>query len=83
MRNPDGGPTLAPTYDEDEVELERLRLQWLALVGPSRAAQRVSHTEVAAWAAWTRWQVAKSRLEARRLGLGAGVVASAHAPHGG
>ncbi len=60
--------------DDDEMEIERLRLEWLALVGPSRVAQRISHTEVAAWAAWTRWQVAKSRLDAGRMDWGASLV---------
>ncbi|MGA7087780.1 MAG: hypothetical protein WB116_05830 [Candidatus Dormiibacterota bacterium] len=56
--------------DRETREVERLRLDWLALVGPSKVAQRVSHSEVAAWSAWTRWQAAKSRLEARGKGGG-------------
>ncbi|MGH7640019.1 MAG: hypothetical protein ACREOL_03780 [Candidatus Dormibacteria bacterium] len=52
--------------DPDEVEVELLRLEWLALVGTSRVAQRLSHTEVAAWCTWTRWQTAKEQLEAKR-----------------
>ncbi|MGH7611671.1 MAG: hypothetical protein ACREN4_06605 [Candidatus Dormibacteria bacterium] len=52
-----------PGFGEDAArEVERLRLEWLALVGPSRLAQQVSHSEVAAWWAWTRWQAAKADL---------------------
>ncbi len=49
---------------EARLEVEGLRLEWLALVGRSRLAQRVSHLQVAAWVAWTRWQAAKERLDA-------------------
>ncbi len=51
---------MSATGEEDEVE--RLRLEWLALVGTSRAAQRAAKTKVETWWAWTRWQSAKADL---------------------
>ncbi|MGH7642005.1 MAG: hypothetical protein ACRENX_03165 [Candidatus Dormibacteria bacterium] len=48
MSNPDRGPAVGPTYDDEEVEVESRRLQWVALVGTSAAAQLVSNAEVAA-----------------------------------
>ena len=60
----------AADLDSDlQAEVERLRLEWLAMVGPSRVAQRADRTRAEIWWAWTRWQVAKSRLEARAAGL--------------
>jgi hypothetical protein len=54
--------------DQDLLEVERLRLEWLAMAGPSRAAQRAANTQAEIWWAWARWQAAKARLESRSAG---------------
>ena len=62
------------------AEVERLRLEWLAMVGPSRVAQRADRTRAEIWWAWTRWQVAKSRLEARAAGVAVNPAATSRRP---
>ena len=68
-------------FDPDlTAEVERLRLEWLAMVGPSRVAQRADRTKAEIWWAWTRWQVAKSRLEARAAGVAVNPTATSRQP---
>ena len=68
-------------FDPDlTAEVERLRLEWLAMVGPSRVAQRADRTRAEIWWAWTRWQVAKSRLEARAAALAVNPQAASPRP---